>query len=103
MSKTVDEIERLRTHLHSFPPFLENEIIGSSLLLMHDAHGRVGVSWVDFSNIYKPTQGFAHDEAATKKDDILFGLGSLLTELEALPAAAKLQQEQPPCTLVHSQ
>ena len=102
VSKTVDEIERLRTHLQNFPPFLENEIIGSSLLLMHDAHGRVGVFWVDFSNIYKPTQGFAQDKSATKKDDVLFGLGSLLTELEALPAAAKLQQEQPPCTLVHS-
>ena len=77
------EYSRILRHflsdLETSPLFRENEIIGSSVLLIHDKTGRVRVKWIDFSHVYEPALPM---HSPKKKDGIIGGLKALIKCIE---------------------
>jgi hypothetical protein len=66
-----------------------HEIIGSSLLCVYDATGRVAVRWIDFSHAYAPRVTASGEVAPVgavgdKKDGVLHGVDALIAVVQRI-------------------
>lgn len=81
----IARLQELRAALVESTFFSKFEIVGSSLLLLHDNYGKVGVWIIDFAkSIPHPDQTFKHDtftdaNLELREDGYLLGLDNLIS------------------------
>ena len=86
--KYLARLGRLRSTLVTSPFFHMHEIVGSSLLLLHDHSGNVGVWMIDFGKtVPHPGRTMKHDtfspeHLAKREDGYLIGLDNLMTAFQ---------------------
>lgn len=79
----LQQLEELRSVLEASPFFLSHEVIGSSLLFMHDASGRARVRMIDFGKTSALPEGrrLSHRrrwEEGNREDGYLWGFDKLV-------------------------
>nr|XP_032818737.1 inositol-trisphosphate 3-kinase A-like isoform X1 [Petromyzon marinus] len=93
MESYIRRLHALRAALEVSPFFRSHEVIGSSLLFVHDAGGPAGVWMIDFSKTRPLPPGTALDHRTAwregnREDGYLGGLDNLVAILEDVAAAA---------------
>ncbi|XP_078724293.1 inositol-trisphosphate 3-kinase A-like [Lampetra fluviatilis] len=92
MESYIRRLHALRAALEVSPFFRSHEVIGSSLLFVHDAGGPAGVWMIDFSKTRPLPPGTALDHRTAwregnREDGYLGGLDNLVAILEEVAAA----------------
>jgi len=83
-NKFLSRLVELRNALVSSPFFHGHEIVGSSLLMLHDQSGNIGVWMIDFGKTVRHPERilshdtFSHDHLAKREDGYLLGLDNLI-------------------------
>lgn len=87
--KLLTRLNELREKFTKSSFFARHELIGSSLLIIHDDHERIGVWMIDFAKAVPLPLGIKIDHVkpwilGNHEDGYLFGLNNLIRILEQL-------------------